>query len=61
MQLPQCWGSVEKFVQKALVPVPQAFGVAAGHPHTLAEQAWPAGQTVPQAPQLLASVVVVAQ
>ena len=58
---PQFCGSVWKLVQNAAVPVPQAFGVAAGHPHTLAVHVWPAGQTVPQAPQLFASVVVVAQ
>ena len=61
VQLPQCWGSVWKLVQKAVAPVPQALGVAAGQPQLPAEQVWPAGQTVPQAPQLLASVAVVAQ
>jgi len=48
-------------VQNAAAPVPQAFGVAAGQPQTPVVQVCPAGQTFPQVPQLLASVVVVAQ
>ena len=61
VQLPQCCGSVWKLVHSAEVPVPQAFGVAAGQLHVPLEHVCPAGQTVPHAPQLLASVVVVAQ
>ena len=60
-QLPQFCGSVLKFVQKALVPVPQAFGSAVGQPQVPLVHAWPAGQTVPHAPQLFGSFAVVAQ
>jgi len=61
VQLPQCWGSVSVLVQKAEAPEPQALGVADGQPHVPLVHVWPAGQTTPQPPQLLASVVVVAQ
>jgi len=61
VQLPQCCGSVWVLVQKADAPEPQALGVAAGQPHVPLVQVWPAGHTTPQPPQLLASVVVVAQ
>jgi hypothetical protein len=60
-QTPQFCGSVRRLVQNAAVPVPHALGVAVGQPQTPAVQAWPAGQTVPQAPQLFGSLVVVAQ
>lgn len=58
---PQLLGSVWSFVQKAVEPVPQAFGVAVGQAQVLLVQAWPAGQTTPQPPQLLGSLDVVAQ
>ena len=63
LQLPQWFTSVWKFTQKALAPVPQALGVAAGQLHEagLPPQRWPAGQTLPQLPQLLASVASAAQ
>jgi hypothetical protein len=61
VQLPQCCGSVWKLVQKAAAPEPQAFGVKAGHEQELDAQLWPMGHTLPQRPQLLASLVVVAQ
>jgi len=61
VQLPQCWGSVCVLVQNALAPEPQALGVAEGQPQVPPVQVWPAGQTLPHVPQLLASVVVVAQ
>jgi len=54
-------GSVASFVQKAEVPLPQASGVAAGQAQVPFAQASPAGQTVPQAPQLLASTARLAQ
>jgi len=58
---PQFWGSVWKFTQEAVAPVPQAFGVAAGQAHALLVQLCPAGQTLPQLPQLFGSLFVVAQ
>jgi len=48
-------------VQKAEVPLPQAFGVAAGQEQVPFAQACPAGQTTPQPPQFAGSVEVVAQ
>ena len=48
-------------MQKAPAPLPQASGVAEGQAQLPLAQAWPAGQTALQAPQLLASVEVVAQ
>jgi len=60
-QEPQFAGSFARFVQKALAPVPQASGVAAGQAQLPFAQAWPAGQALPQAPQLFASVEVEAQ
>jgi hypothetical protein len=48
-------------VQKAVAPVPQALGVAAGQAQVPFVQAWPAGHAWPQVPQLLASVERVAQ
>jgi len=60
-QAPQFMGSVASFVQKAEVPLPQAFGVAAGQEQVPFAQACPAGQTTPQPPQFAASVEVVAR
>jgi hypothetical protein len=59
--VPQFCGSVCRFVQKALAPLPQALGVAAGQPQVPFVQAWPAGQAMPQPPQLFGSLPVVAQ
>jgi hypothetical protein len=60
-QAPQLLGSVWKLVQKAVVPLPQALGVAVGQAQALPEHCSPSGHLVPQAPQLLASVVSAAQ
>ena len=48
-------------MQIPVAPLPQAFGSDAGHPQVAFAQAWPAGHTLPQTPQLFASVVSVAQ
>ena len=60
-QVPQFTGSVLKSVQMALVPLPQAFGVATGQPHLPAVHDWPPGHWVPHTPQLFASRVTSAQ
>ena len=58
---PQLAGSFWKLVQNAPAPLPHALGVAVGQLHVLLAHCWPAGQALPQLPQLLASLVVSAQ
>jgi hypothetical protein len=60
-QAPQLLGSAWKLVQMAVVPLPQALGVAVGQAQALPEHCWPRGHLVPQVPQLLASVERTAQ
>jgi hypothetical protein len=60
-QPPQFCGSVSELVQNAAAPEPQCVGVADGQAQAPPEQVCPAGQTMPQPPQLFASAVVVAQ
>jgi hypothetical protein len=55
-QSPQCW----KFCCMLTHWVPQS-SVPASQPHLPAEQIWPFGQTVPQAPQLAGSALVSTQ
>ena len=50
-----------KLVQMAVLPEPQALGVAEGQAHLLVAHCCPAAHTAPHAPQLLASWVVLAQ
>lgn len=60
-QAPQFWESVSVFAQKVAGALPQSVGVTDGHEQVEPAQAWPAGQTVPHAPQLFASTARLAQ
>jgi hypothetical protein len=60
-QPPQFCGSFFTLVQCAPVPVPQAFGAAAGHAQTPAVHPWPRGHAFPQPPQFAGSICVLTQ
>jgi hypothetical protein len=55
-QAPQLFESVCRFVQIALAPVPQAFGIAEGQTHVPPEQIWDVPHGLLQAPQFVVLV-----
>jgi hypothetical protein len=60
-QAPQFKGSVAWLTQDVGLATGQGFGVAAGQLQRLLAHCCPAGQVLPQLPQLLASLVSFAQ